>query len=446
MNHIERYHNSHKGFGNRPLTSEHARIAIGGKDLPAAVGAINVSRLWDDTIGVEIDPKAWGKSEEQSNHLKAQSEQIARRLEGQGVNMHIEGQTSVIGVCTGVIEKTIQYRNSNIIPVMQSRNVHDISKHVRFFADMTNKKTLRMLVISGGWVDLENYREAHKAHTRRISKFAAHERVKEAGIEFCYYNVENTIKRENGAARLNLHSHVLIKSTKRLGPKKWGEFMAWARSQFPKGYIHDSKIKNVQEVVKYVFKPAEFDRLTDEELAALFYQTHRLKFFHPLGEIREFRKHLEDNKHKLVKVPPDSDIEAIEQLGNDKDDWQWCVMPKATPKQREKREGPSEDVDNVLMAITTPSPKFSNRFEPCLVVHNFDGNLDGLIEQEGIGPLIEKARRLWHERASMRHTTTATVRANKKKMSAKRQYRKPDNLPPYVRPEFNENHSSATIN
>lgn len=406
------------------------KTKLGRRVLPSAVGIVSVTRLWKDTIGHEISQEEWDKSEGESNQLKSQSEQIAKRLEGQGITAKTETQTAVIGICTGVIETVKSYRNTNIIPVMQSKNVHGISKHVKYFADNADKKQLRMLVISNGWVPLSEYREAHKKFTRMISKFAAHERLKAHGVELVYYNIENTIKRgDNGEPELNMHSHVLYKSTKRFGPKKWLAFIKWCVMQFPKGYLHDGKIKNVQECVKYVFKPAEFNALSDPELAELFHQTFGLKFFHPLGEIRAFRRELEEAKLKLVKVPPKGITEAA---GEAETDWQWCIMEKAKAKTRDGSDESGEDVDNVLMAITNPSPKFSNQFEPCLVVHNFDGDIEALIKQEGIQDIVDKAREIWAARAaSMRHTTTTTVRQSRKK---KRQ--KPPNQ---HREDFNRN-------
>lgn len=381
------------------------------------LGMVTVPELWNNTIGYEIDQEDWNKAEGESDQLKAQSRKIAERLEGQGIPSKIEGQTSTIGVCTGVIEKIISYRNTNIIPVMQSKNVHGISRHVKFYADNTDKKQLRMFTISNGWVPLSDYREEHKKFTRRISKFSAHENLTAVGVELAYYNIENTIKRENGVVMLNMHSHVLYKSTKRFGPKKWLDFIKWATTQFPKGYLHDSRIDNVQECVKYVFKPAEFNALSDIELAELFHQTFGLKFFHPLGEIRAFRRELEDNKMKLVKLPPEDATEAdTEQEAP----WEWRIIEKAKTGTREPSEDSGEDAENILMAITNPSPKFSNQFEPCLVVHNFDGDIEALIEREGISKLIDKAKEIWAVRtASMRHTTTTTVQQSRKKRRQK---------------------------
>lgn len=378
-----------------------------------------VPELWLRSIGYQIDQRLWEKSEQESNQLKSQSEMIARRLDSQGIPSKADTKAAVIGICTGVVETVKQYRNTNIIPVMQSKNVHGISRHVKYFADNTNKKHLRMFVISNGWVKLEDYREAHKKFTRTISRYAAHENVKDHGVELCYYNIENTIKRnDKGEVELNMHSHVLVKSTKRLGPQKWENFMKWSRGQFSKGYMHDEKIRNIQECVKYVFKPAEFNQLSDPELAALFHQTFRLKFFHPLGEIRAFRKELEDNKMKLVKLPPKTPIDAATEM---EEEWQWHIIEKAKAGTRARSDESSGDAENVLMAITNPSPKFSNQFEPCLVVHNFDGDVQGLIDREGIGKLVKLAKQIWARRtaASMKHTTTTTVRASRKKTPQK---------------------------
>jgi len=374
-------------------------VLLDGAKLPIGVGCTSTGELWKKTIGEEIDRNSWFEGQSRDRLLKEQSEDMARRLESQGINAYQkENNTTVIGLCTGIVEKTLAFRNSNMIPIMQSKNIHDMLKHVKYFADKSNKKQLRMLVASNGWVQLTEYREHHKAFTRHISKFAADPVVKAHSVEVVYYNVENTIKRLDGVPHLNMHTHILIRSTRRLGSKKWKNFMNWAKSRFPKGYVHDERIHNVSECVKYVFKPSEFNELTNTELAELFEQTFRLKFFHPLGEIKSFRKKLKEDGLKLVKMPTGK-----------ANDWKWHVMPKAKANASQKRND-SGYTDNIVMAVTNPMPKFSNRREPCLIVRNYTGDFEALLSHRKISDLKDQAMQIWRARASMKHTTTTTVR------------------------------------
>ncbi|MCC3303823.1 hypothetical protein [Sneathiella sp. HT1-7] len=205
---------------------ESGEIKLSGTALPETTGVLSSADLWEKTIGKAVDRDKFIEAKSRERILKKQSHDIAARLEAEGINAYQEENgTTIIGLCTGQAEKANNFRNSNLIPVMQAKNIHDMFKHVRYYMDGANKKHLRMLVISNGWVPLSEYREAHKAFTRKISKLNSDPLLKERGLSFVYYNVENTIKRVDGAPHLNMHSHVLMRSGKRLGPNKWMETM-----------------------------------------------------------------------------------------------------------------------------------------------------------------------------------------------------------------------------
>ena len=370
---------------------------------------ISFKKVWQATIGIEISETEWKKSNQQNDLIKVQSEQIARRLEGQGVDIRGKVKTSIIGLCSGITEKAISYRNTNIIPVNQSKNVHKMLSDLKYFYEQEAKNTLRMFVISAGWVFLEDYKDAHRAHTRRMSKFAAEERLKENAVELVFYNVENTIKTVNGRVMLNMHSHALVKSNKKLGSKKWLSFINWAKTRFPKGYFHDSKLKNVNECVKYCFKPMELEKITDQELAELFHQTFLCRFFIPLGSFRKLRKSLKDNRLNIVKIPTEDSPQSEKAL------WEYKFQEKQAYKLRKLTSGNDVKVKNRILTITNPSPKFTNKFEPCLVVQNYDGDLDKLIKLNCLEKTIAEAKKIYNRPpASMQHTTTITVQKNKK--------------------------------
>ena len=397
----------------------------------APAGEIGSNEIWEKLIGREIARNAWIDGQTRQRLLREQSDTIAARLENQGITARYEGRsTTIVGLCTELSDRANSYRNTNIIPVQQSKNVHDMFKHVQYFLDHTPSNKLRMLVVSGGWCPLLEYREHHTAHTRRMSRFAAEPLLKEFGISIEYYNVEDTIKRtDDGIPMLNMHSHALLRCNRYLGKEKWSHFLDFARRFFPKGYVHDGRIENPEECVKYVFKPSEFDSLSDEELAELFHQLHgrpaeatgkarnegALKFFHPLGEIRALRRALKAQGRKLLRVPTMDDR------------WEWRYTDRKRSSEAREQTPTARD-ENVVLAITTPIPKFSPHFEPCFVVKNYDGDFDELVRQNQVQEFVDKARTMWRARreaqmaaecgsgaagpllSSMKHTTTTTVR------------------------------------
>ena len=406
---------------------------------------ISDKEVWKSLVGREVGRESFLNGQIRARQLKDQSNAIVERLERCGLQgRSARGGVTVVGMVSGKAELATDFRNCNLIPVQQSRNVHDMLKHVRYLMDQTPKKNrLRMLVVSGGWCQFDEYRKHHTAHTRRMSKFAAHKRLKEFGIQVEFYNVENTIHRDDGKAMLNLHSHALFRSTRYLGKQKWNEFLDFARNFFPKGYVHDSKIEKPEEVVKYVFKPSEFDLMSDPEFTEFAQQViggrpkvdpetgeivtrendtgeivevreGPLKFFHPLGTMRKFRSELNKGRQKLILVPTSDDR------------WIWRKTEKKKPQpQPEMNSAPTE---NMVLAITRPMPKFMQRMEPCLIIQDYAGNFDQMVRQAGLFELVSDARRLFADRErldakalresenaaqgkalSMKHTTTTTV-------------------------------------
>lgn len=435
----------------------------------AGKNEITNKEIWETMIGREVARDTFLDNQIKARELRDQSDKMVSRLERMGIPARTaRGETAVVGLVTGKAERATDYRNCNLIPSQQSKNVHDMLRHVRFLADVTRAKRLRMLVVSGGWCPVDGYRKHHKAHTRRMSKYAAHSKLKNLGISIEYYNVENTIKRDqNGTAMMNMHSHVLFRCNRYLGNKKWAEFLEFSKGFFPKGYVHDSKIEKPNEAVKYVFKPSELEALKDDEFAELFMQIvggrekvdgetgevlcrlgpdgelvpileGPLKFFHPLGEMRGFRSELRANGQKLILVPTKDDR------------WIWRVTEKKTRAERPESDGGR--TENVVVAITRPMPKFTPRMEPCVIVDNYTGDFAALIRENGLEESVRDARGIYHARekedavraankrlmdspadatarsAPMKHTTTTTVPGRDAKTRSK--YRPPPNPTP----------------
>lgn len=363
---------------------------------------ITDEKLWGALVGREVGRDGYIEDQSRARVLREQSQDIAGRLAGQGIELRDTSRALVfIGACSGLIDKkAISYRNSNLLPEVQSRNVHTVMRELQCFMDHQDARKMRMLTVSAGWVPLIHYKREHQALLRRISKYFRRRVVIEAGIEPIFYNVENTIKRgDDGQIYLNLHSHILIRAGRYLGREKWAAFLEDARGWFPKGYVHDSPLKKAAEVVKYVFKPSEFEKLEGWELALLAVQCHRQKFFHPVGRFKLWRRKLKEEGLRVKRVPKG-------------DQWEWRSVPKAKRDIPEKGAPPPPA--GRVIAITAPSPRLSTRMEPILVVEGYAGDLDALAHQNGIEGVLDRARRLWHRaaaqpRVSIEDTTTTTV-------------------------------------
>ena len=365
---------------------------------------ISEEELWAAQIGQSVPADEWAAGEERRHELLWQSRQIVAKLEAVGEVMRT-GKISAIGLVSGLVATTDSYRNCNIIPVMQSRNVHDMLQHVAYWMDNGRPAwTRRMWVISNGFQKLDLYRRNHQAFTRRISRLAADPYLKEKGVRLVYYTIENTLHhlgRVPVRDRLNHHAHVLVDCARRLPKAEWLALIQYVRAQFPKGYVHDGAIRNAKELVKYVFKPSELLKLSGKRLAFLFREMKGLRFYIPLGEMREFRGFLTRERMKLRKVRCQGERE-------------WRLLPKFEC-HRSSMEGRTH---NLLVTITTPSPRLSPLFEPQAIVRDWDGDLVAL---KALYPwlegMIERAKdqarqnenRNQRRRRFMGHKTTITV-------------------------------------
>ncbi|UTW53956.1 hypothetical protein [Kordiimonas sp. SCSIO 12610] len=353
--------------------------------------------LEDANTGRKLSKLEFEKAEKERALLERQTEVIADRLENIGIRARI-GTHTLIGLLSEAHIEKSAYRNCNILPSVQSGNTHDMMKCVQYWLDTCSAKQTRMWVLSWGWVPLHEYNAEHKKFTRKISKMNSSITLQSAGISFVYSAIENTIKWKDGRPYLNLHAHVLVKATKKLGRQKWGRLIDDVKLFAPRNYLHDSAIRNAKEVVKYVFKPQEFQKLTDEQLGALFQATKGLRFHIPMGELKTFRSGLKADGLKLRK---------IESRGAG----EWRLIKARERKETERETPPSTgDAGNLILGITSPSPVFNETFEPCLIVKDFTGTFEALL---AANPWVEQRmaglRATAERRNSIKDTLTTTV-------------------------------------
>ncbi len=353
--------------------------------------------LEEANTGRKLSKLEYEKAEKERALLDRQTEVIADRLESVGIRARIGSHTLIGLLSEAYIEKSA-YRNCNILPSVQSGNTHDMMKCVQYWLDTCAAKQTRMWVLSWGWVPLHEYNAEHKKFTRKISKMNDSKTLKKAGISFIYSAIENTIKWNEGRPYLNLHAHVLVKATKKLGREKWADLLRDVKIFAPRNYLHDSAIRSAKEVVKYVFKPQEFQKLTDEQLGALFQATKGLRFHIPMGELRTFRAGLKNDGLKLRK---------IESRGAG----EWRLI-KARERKETERDTPPATGDgvNLILGITSPSPMFNETFEPCLIVKDFTGTFEALLASNPwLYQRISGLRATADRRSSIKDTLTTTV-------------------------------------
>lgn len=247
-----------------------------------------------------------------------------------------------------------------------------------------------MLVISNGWVPVSGYRQHHTEFRRRISRWAAHEKLSDLGIEVVYANIENTLQISEGACAdtisLNQHSHVIVRCRRYLGREKWTAFIEWTRRQFRKGYVHDAgKIRSPNEAVKYAFKPLSLLELPQDVLAVLAEQCERLRFYVPMGELRELRRELEPVAERVDprtgEIIPARGRRRLIRVQLKGRNVEWRILECGSSSSRPDRESEaSVATADVIVAVTLPHARFTRRCEPCLIVSSYSGQLDRLMQ------------------------------------------------------------------
>ena len=120
--------------------------------------------LEEAQTGRQLDTVAFRKMMKELHTLEKQSDYIASRLERVGIRVRT-GLYTVIGMLTENFAEKTAYRNCNIIPLVQSRNTHNMMQSVQYWMDTTSAKNTRMWVLSMGWVPLYEYADKHKCLT-----------------------------------------------------------------------------------------------------------------------------------------------------------------------------------------------------------------------------------------------------------------------------------------
>jgi len=361
---------------------------------------IDHTQLEEAQTGRKLDKAAFKKAAAERKTLEDQSEYIANRLERVGVKART-GRYTIIGMLSENHTEKTAFRNCNIIPSVMSRNTHDLMKCVQYWMDTTSAKKTRMWVLSMGWVPLYEYAKCHKEFTRTISKLNSHKVLKKYGVEFVYYAIENTVKKnEDGHVYLNLHAHVLLKANEYAGREGWKRMLEAVRLLVPKGYLHDSPIKSAAEVVKYVFKPSEFELLNNDQLASLFQGTHGLRFHNTMGELRDFRAGIKKDGLKLKRI--EGEVAGA-----------WRLVKARTRDELKDKLNTSPQEGDLVVGITSPTPAFTELYEPCLIVKDFKGSFEALMAlNPWIGERMAALRRTADRQnafPSIKDTTTITV-------------------------------------
>jgi hypothetical protein len=201
------------------------------------------------------------KGDKSYARLKSDSERIVTILERGGVQARLPRDITDLTLVTGVAEIADSYRNTNVIPVIASRNRRQMMYDLQYFVCNIIKYPVRYAVLTFGqrrelYSDLRG--DAQAFH-RKISK-VAHWAKTEYGVYFIFRGDELPF---DETLTFHLHANVLYWQTRPMSAARWGRFIREMGAKLGARWKDNGPLKDVAEVVKYLSKGDDLSLLAD---------------------------------------------------------------------------------------------------------------------------------------------------------------------------------------
>ncbi|RWX18314.1 hypothetical protein EHI42_08760 [Rhizobium hidalgonense] len=332
---------------------------------------------------------SWAKRQAASKTLEQQTERIADALLRAGIDVVLDGDVTLIGAVTGVVEHQRVYRAVRFLPTVAGRDRRPMVNGLKLFmAGHKNSKHFRYAVMTCATpVPVDgDLRGAIRELSRRISKWV--NRIKRFGVKVLFRGVEFTRKtaEERGmsdrhdadAILYHVHANVIYWPTKAMKSGEWESFLKDTRTFMGAEWKDNGKVERVEEIVKYCSKPTDTLAASDNELVWLYRETTRLKICQPLGDFKLWLKELEKLGEKVVRVhvgggegrlmrvrkrkKPGKDSTPVES-GKPENDTE-----SDTPADAERKAPPS----NIVLGLTLPQWRHTPWAEPLIMVQRYD--------------------------------------------------------------------------
>jgi hypothetical protein len=363
-----------------------------------------------------LELNEWAESCTARDRLRRDTERFADILEREGVQARLPVEMVAIGSATGQIDALDTYRNSNILPLVASRNRRALIRDLKWFLANHPKGAYARygVITSGERVPLFGELRARvQLLHRKISKWASWSN-KRFGIKVQHRQGEFTV---DESLTFHPHVNVIYWPTKPLKKADWSKFLK-ETEQFFGAYWRDcGKIEDVNEVVKYITKGDDLQLLADsaclveawrdcgipkDEILAefverlgkkgegmplellsdasicmkavedrlqhawrqgyshplvwLFYEMHGLHVAQSMGEFACERRKLRDGKLKIVSI------------------WTPAGMKQrmVAKNSKTRSDHPPEVVENQVICVSLPQPRFTPWSEPIIYVNGYN--------------------------------------------------------------------------
>ncbi|WP_417832350.1 hypothetical protein [Terasakiella sp.] len=323
--------------------------------------------------GSKIDQKHWNKKKQLRKEDKEHDNLIASKLSFAGIDPYQidKREIAFIGTLTKSVERISVYRNSNIFRSVHRRNYSQMQKRLKaYMSAFPSNKQLYSWSIRWGWVHVSEYAEQHKAFKLRLRELLRSLKRWGLGAEFLRIEYP-AIDGEH----VNLHAHLIFQSHGLR--KEWKDILSFAKNFMSRNdgnqNIQTQRVSNRFAAAAYLCKPNDLLKLSGNALAVLFKQLGEggsaLRFAEALGGFRKFSSELNKRGENIR-----------ETKGK-------YIRTKTKPKNIYKDylasrvHGQHGSTDNVILGITPSRCVDSEIMEPCLIVKNYDGDFEKLLQQ-----------------------------------------------------------------
>lgn len=380
-----------------------------GRQVAAQIEALEMStaaparRTHNDVLrantGWFMDSVSWAKRQATSQTLEKQTAHLAGALGRAGISVTREGDVTLIGGVTGIIEQQPVYRAVRILPTVAGRDRRPILNDAKFWmGSHPNRKYFRFAVMTckepvpvGG-----DLRGAIQGLSRRISKWAS--AVEEFGVRVLYRGIEFT--RGTAAERgmedrydpntilYHTHANVVYWPTRKMKDAEFQKFLNFTHDSVGAWWHDNGRVERLEEVIKYCCKPSDTLSSGDDELVWLYHATSKLKICQPLGLFRQWRAELEKAGEKTVRVNVgrgegkllrvkkmnrklvDDNKEADGEVAGG-EEGALTEASEEKPKREDRPEG-SAPAANIVLGMTLPQWRHSPWAEPLIIVQHYD--------------------------------------------------------------------------
>lgn len=359
--------------------------------VPAAGGIWTHNAVIAHRTGKEVDFQEWQCERERSALIEKQTEIIARKLEEAGVSAYSGNDIVMVGLVTGVELPVGKYRPIRMLPSVAQRERRNMRNAIEYYLKTTRYGHFARYAVFTVPTPVPVFgplKQVTSALARRISKWGS-EVCPKYDIEVLFRGMEVTRKIRPGDTCYTYHRHanVLYCPTRRIRKSEWSAFLRETHEYFDGLWKDCGRLENVDEILKYAFKPDEIVAAGVEEVKWLYDETLKTRTAETLGSLRLFRRQSEAERVKFLRDPEGSG--AI------------VKVTKSTRAVRSDDEKPVDTWDDELetghlLTTTCPAPLATPWLEPFVLIQNRKA---GLLREAAHDFEVMQiaARRVWDE-------------------------------------------------